>query len=112
MQLLTAAGFDVVRTNSVDRALAVVRSIVLEGVVTLVSEPPGAETALRSGINFISQMPRDSALATVLFVSGSLTSTEQRRITDTDTLIIDAAALTQRTVGTQLLQQIAGNRQS
>lgn len=105
------AGFDVVRTNSVDRAFPVVRSIVLEGVVILVSDPPGIGTAIRSGINFIGQMPRDSAPVVVLTVSGSLTPSEQRCIADTDAVVIDAA-LTQRTVSAQLLQHLAVSRQS
>lgn len=106
-----AAGLDAIRTNSVDRAVVIVRSIVLEGLIIAVDGSVDGDESVCPSIDLLHQLPQESACPIVLVVRGPLTAAEERSASRTNAAVIDAKRLTHRGELERLVRHITATNE-
>ena len=86
-QLLLDAGFDLVRTNSMQRAKAVMRAIVFDGMVLVLRDAKGAIDLAATGIELLSSRPRPPLIA--IICDGEIDARVRAYISETDAKVFD-----------------------
>lgn len=104
---LGAAGLDLIRTNSVERASAIARSIILDGLVITLEAGAGESGSVRPAVDILAVLPVDGSRPVAIVVRGALTQAERRCALQANALIIEAGTAAEASTRDRLIRHFA-----
>lgn len=104
---LGAAGLDLIRTNSVQRAGAIAGSVILDGLVITLADGAGEDDSVRPAINILVQLSVDGSPPVAIVVRGALTQAERGCALQANAFIIEAGAAGEGSTRDRLIRHFA-----
>ena len=92
-EALTAAGFDIVRAPTVEKACFVLKSVLIDAVVICLGPRKRSMPSIRAGLDVLPQLPRDHRVAVAIVYDGQLNPDEHKLALGSDAFVAELSAL-------------------